>query len=280
MGLGRHPEDARLWLASGSVLRAAGRDGEAVTAFEKAVLLDPINSTGAAERSAVFLSLLATENGRFEDAERWARSALSWDDTTPENWEYLAIALRSQQELEESLTAFQRSVELDPSRPGTVANLGSVLAELGRYSEAETAFDRVIDLDPTNMTATEGLARLRSRQAKEQEESRRAAQPEPVILNERAAAKPISPKKLGVRFVEIDYDRLGLGGALVREVGKRSPAARTGLRRGDLILRVNGYQILDDKDFFRRLKKNPPVEGLEIEILRDAGIDTLFLRLQ
>ena len=278
-GLKRYPSNARLMLALGAALRAAAESDEAIAAFEEVVRLDQSNRTGEAERAAAHLALLSTEQSRFDEAEHWARMALGWNDHAPEHWNRLAIVVRGQGRLEESLLAFQRSVELEPTRSEFSANLGSVLAELRRFPEAELAFERAVRLDSTNLSATEGLSRVQSNRAAIASSLADEALSRSLV-DRKSQTKSLPPKKLGIRFVELDYDGLGLRGALVREVLKRSPAARTGLRRGDLILRVDGYQILDDKDFYSHLKHNPPVEGLEIEILRNAAIDSLALRIQ
>jgi tetratricopeptide (TPR) repeat protein len=278
-GVHRNAKDAGLLLALGSALRAAVVNEEAIEAYKEVVRLDQSNRTGEAERAAAHLSSLFSEENRFDEAERWARMALGWDANSPEHWNRLAIVLRARGRLEESLAAFERSAELEPTRSEFSANLGSVLAQLRRFPEAELAFERAVRLDPENLFATEGLSLVRSNRASIAS-SRETEEPSRSPQVRKSHAKALSPKKLGLRFAELDYDRLGLRGALVREVVKRSPAARTGLRRGDLILRLDGYQILDDKDFFSHLKRNPPVEGLEIEILRDASIDHLALKIQ
>jgi len=273
--LDRQPKDAKLWLALGSALRAADRGASASTALESAVRLDPLNQGRAASQAAALLSLIAIENERFDDAERWSRSALAWEEHLADHWNSLAIALRGQGRLEEAETSSRRSVALDPTRPELLANLASILIHMDRVDEAEESLQAALALDPTNVVVAEGLSQIRSRRRETQVETA----PPKVASSPSRRAKPIAPKKLGVRFIELDYDRLGLRGALVREVAKRSPAARTGLRRGDLVLRIGGHKVLDNRDFFDHLKRNPPVEGMEIEILRDATIETLSLQV-
>ena len=49
------------------------------------------------------------------------------------------------------------------------------------------------------------------------------------------------------------------------------------MRKGDLVLRVDGYDIVNDKDFFDYLRRNPPVGEMEVELLRDGRHLTLRL---
>jgi superkiller protein 3 len=280
-GLVHHPASPGLWLEKGTALRSTDRGSDAAVAFEKAVALDPQNKAGVAIRGAVFLSLLATQEERFFDAERWARFALAWDDTAPEYWDYLGGALRAQGKYEEALAALDQSLQIDSTRAATLASAGVVLAELHRFSDAASAFESALAIDATNTVAAEGLVQIQSFLA--EPPAMPAASRAPLRNDtDRATKAPSSvpPRKLGIRFAALDYDRLGLRGALVREVEKRSPAARTGLRHGDLVLRIDGSEILDDKDFFSYLKRNPPTQGQAIEVLRNASLQTLSLKLR
>ena len=67
---------------------------------------------------------------------------------------------------------------------------------------------------------------------------------------------------------------------MVKDIDKKSPAARAGLRKGDLILWIGTYSVLSDKDFFQYIKRNPPDEGLDIEYLRDGRIHETVIQLR
>jgi len=52
--------------------------------------------------------------GKFEDALALFERALSRDDSDPDLWNHLGVALRSLGRYEESARCFERSLQLDP----------------------------------------------------------------------------------------------------------------------------------------------------------------------
>ena len=136
--------------------------------------------------------------------------------------------------------------------------------------QAEAAYLRALTLDPEASMAAEKLEIIRSQIA-----SQRA-----IVSGKARPTKPIAPKKIGLDFAGIDYQELQLRGALVKQVNKKSPAARAGLRKGDLILWIGDYAVLSGKDFFQYLKRSPPGDRLAIEYLRDGRIHDVELRFR
>jgi len=59
-------------------------------------------------------------------------------------------------------------------------------------------------------------------------------------------------------------------GALVAEVTKDSPAARAGLRQGDVILRFDGSETAQMRDLPRLVAEVPPGETVPIELMRNG----------
>jgi S1-C subfamily serine protease len=136
--------------------------------------------------------------------------------------------------------------------------------------QAEAAYLRALTLNPSSVEASAGLEGVRSKIASERAIASGKVRPR----------KPIPPKKIGLEFAGIDYKDLQLRGALVKQVNKKSPAARAGLRKGDLILWIGDYSVLSGKDFFQYLKRSPPGDALEIEYLRDGRIHDVELQLR
>ncbi len=58
-------------------------------------------------------------------------------------------------------------------------------------------------------------------------------------------------------------------GALVGRVVPNSPAARAGLRTGDIILRWNGQEVTDRTDLFRKVALTPIGQPIKVVVLRD-----------
>jgi S1-C subfamily serine protease len=146
---------------------------------------------------------------------------------------------------------------------------------MGDLTKAEAEYIRGLDLEPGSASAEESLEQIRARLAAERAVVTGAA-PTPRA----ASTKPLPPKKIGLRFVELDYKQLGLRGALVKEVVKNSPAARAGMRKGDLVLWIGDYSVLSSKDFMQFLRRNPPGDVLDLQYLRDGETFTTQLDLR
>jgi serine protease Do len=93
------------------------------------------------------------------------------------------------------------------------------------------------------------------------------------------------PARLGLRYQEVSgqlarFFRLERErGVLVTEVAEGSPAAKAGLRAGDVLLRAAGADILDGGDLRRALSEARTAADLPIRVWRDGkGLDlTLHL---
>ncbi len=90
---------------------------------------------------------------------------------------------------------------------------------------------------------------------------------------------------LGVQVQGLDEDlagSFGLGkdeGALVGQVVKDGPAERAGLKKGDVILRVNGNPIKDSRDLTRTIGAAAVGSNAKIEYLRDGARKNLLVKL-
>lgn len=86
--------------------------------------------------------------GRYVDAEKLS---LSITQEFPKNqfaWKVLALALKQNRKINESLIASQKSVELGPHDAEAHYNLGILLEEQGKLKEAEVSFKQTIELKP------------------------------------------------------------------------------------------------------------------------------------
>jgi serine protease Do len=92
----------------------------------------------------------------------------------------------------------------------------------------------------------------------------------------------VTPVWLGLDCQDLDtglHEALDLPddltGALVNRVRKRSPAARAGLRRGDVVTQADGHRVASARDFFEILVTVTPRQVVEISYWRDGKTGTL-----
>ena len=77
-------------------------------------------------------------------------------------------------------------------------------------------------------------------------------------------------------------DSLGMKkaqGALVDEPQADSPAAKAGLKSGDVITAVNGATVKDARQLARTIGMMPPKSSVKLDVLRNGGITTLTVTL-
>ncbi len=90
----------------------------------------------------------------------------------------------------------------------------------------------------------------------------------------------VSRGYLGVQVGPVDADakeylkskyNLDLkGGALVQKVDEKTPAAKGGIQKGDIIVSVNGKEIKDSKDLVKIISRMAPKKNVKIEFYRDG----------
>jgi C-terminal processing protease CtpA/Prc len=66
----------------------------------------------------------------------------------------------------------------------------------------------------------------------------------------------------------------------VREVARRSPAARAGIERGDQIVSVNGRQITSPQQLTQMIRQEEPGSQVDIRIRRDGQQQTVTAELE
>jgi serine protease Do len=71
----------------------------------------------------------------------------------------------------------------------------------------------------------------------------------------------------------------GPGGALVSEVSPDSPASKAGLKRGDVILKLNGTPVDSANDLRLRISQTPPGTDVKLQISRDGKLQDVTLSL-
>lgn len=267
----RHPADGSLWLNLGKAQLGLGDGQSAQRSLLQAIAQDPEDRRGVASEASVQLARQAWEARQYQRAFEAARRALGWRDGLVNGWIYQGLAQKGLGDLRGAVTSFERARELDPTRAEIFTNLGSVQELLGRRSEARQAYEQALTLDPANAEARQNLGRLGSgtgtgigtgtgtvASSPPPPRSTRVGPPPttpppPRVVaqtpppspppRQQTPSRPTSGPNLGVRFADIDYSALGLQGAMVELVELGSPAARAGLQKNDLILRIDGRDV-------------------------------------
>lgn len=274
-GIAQTPGDPGLWLELGLVQRHSSQPDQAIRSLEQAIILDPQNHQGLAARAAPHLALALYQVGEHERAIEVALQSIEWRPGVAGDWNTLGLAQRGLERNQEAVASFQQAAEIDPKRAQYHFNLGAAYVAVGDLTRAEASYVTGLSLEPGSASARASLEQIRARLAAERAVVTGAAPtPRPT------STKPLPPKKIGLRFVELDYKQLGLRGALVKEVVKKSPAARAGMRKGDLVLWIGDYSVLSSKDFLQYLRRNPPGDVLELRYLRDGETFTATLDLR
>jgi len=268
--LQRRPDDAEMWMRLGTIEQGRGRTGEAVYALERGMSADGENRTGVGADAALQLATLHLQQEEIEAALTVANQAVAWDRSDASAWSVLGHAQLAAEQMAPATASLGRAAELDPESVERQVALGHALVAAKQLPRAEAVFLRALTLDPNSTEASTNLESVRSLIANERA----------IVAGKARPRKPIAPKKIGLDFAGIDYKDLQLRGALVKQVSKKSPAARAGLRKGDLILWIGDYAVLSGKDFFGFLKRSPPGDSLDLEYLRDGRIHDVEILLR
>ena len=97
----------------------------------------------------------------------------------------------------------------------------------------------------------------------------------------------VDPVWLGADLQDLDpnlHDAMelprGTRGALVTEVAKGGPAEKAGLRRGDLVTRLDGHKVESALDFHSIVEASSPGQDLDVEVLRGGKPEKLVARAE
>ncbi len=85
---------------------------------------------------------------QYDKAEKLAVSITKEFPKHPFTWKVLAVVLKQNGRIEESLAASKKSVQLNPKDAEAYYNLGIVMQDLGKLDEAETVYKKAITLKP------------------------------------------------------------------------------------------------------------------------------------
>ncbi|MEM7584480.1 MAG: tetratricopeptide repeat protein [Acidobacteriota bacterium] len=264
-------DNANMWLhlgraRQGLAAQGQGTTSEAIAAFENAIRLDPQDQGGWASNAAVHLAQLYYETRAYSQAIEQAERALAWRQDLVNAHVFSGLASESLGDLASARRSLETARTLDPTRADTHFNLGSIYYQLGLYNEAEEALERTLAISSDFPKAQENLGAVRE-----------ARERPPVITPPpgRRGKIPLIRQKprLGVRFADIDYAAIGLRGAMVERVESGGAAARAGVRKNDLILKIDGRDVASVDQLKEYVASRNPGTRVSLTILR-ANVPT------
>src|SRR5262252_4911538 len=68
------------------------------------------------------------------------------------------------------------------------------------------------------------------------------------------------------------------GGVIVSGVSPFGPAGAVGIRRGDVIMRLNGEKVTSQEDFYARLWQGSVGQEVELVVVRESGFEAVSVR--
>ena len=139
------PDDAELWKHLGGVLLALDRSAEALLSYQHALHLDPDNFDAAYQSG-----LILHQMERFEGALAQLDGCVARRGDLVPTLQLRARVLRGLKRFDECLAHNLRAYAIDPADPFTCNNIGDALLWLGRYDEGLAWFDKALVLQPDN----------------------------------------------------------------------------------------------------------------------------------
>jgi Flp pilus assembly protein TadD len=129
------------------------------------------NTAEARERTDRATALI--EKGEDKKARDLLLDALTFDPTYGPTVNNLGVLEFRAGRFYDAAWNFQNAIKLMPQQPEPINNLGMVLEEAGKYVEAEQQYDTAAKLDLRRVEFTANRARVRVRQGKMDEQTRR-----------------------------------------------------------------------------------------------------------
>jgi len=156
----REPTNFEAQVKAGLTLYRGGRLEDALKYLERANALKPDDYDTLVQLGNVNFDLgdhllehndLAQSNVRFAEASRWYERALVKNprDVNVQTDYGLTFYKRQPRDLDRAITAYKKSLEIDPTHTPTLYNLTVALMEKGNFEEAEAMLRRLQEVAPS-----------------------------------------------------------------------------------------------------------------------------------
>ena len=163
----------------GVLLLYWGRLNEATSWLQRSLEIDP-----GYFHALHHMGYCSELNGEFHDAERYYRRALEQRPGSALTWNGLANVLWEREQRDEAMSAYRRSISLDPFCTDALFNLSVRCLSLGKFEEASAVCKRLLTLAPSDQQAAI-LRDLAARRAPPPRTIRTAQSPLGVALRHR-----------------------------------------------------------------------------------------------
>ncbi len=137
-------EEVESLCKKGESLLKSGRDEDAVKAFVQALTIDPLH-----EETLHKLALLYFQKQMYGAAAA-AFKQLGEISNDAVHYSHLGLALYQQNDFDQAKFAYQKAVEIDPSRPQRFVSLAQVYRSLGQEHNAIMALNKAIEIEQDN----------------------------------------------------------------------------------------------------------------------------------
>src|SRR5262252_93980 len=147
------PDDLVLMAHLGQVYVAAGRDSDGVPVLERVIARAPDRFEAQVDLATGYMHL-----GNLARARAEADRAIASNASYAPAYETLGLILWRGEDARGAVTAFERSVQLDPRNARALVWKAMVQTNDGRMDDALVSFERAARVDPTSVDAWIGIA--------------------------------------------------------------------------------------------------------------------------
>ena len=139
-------QEPEAYITLGELRRISGHLPEALTAFQRALTLQP-----SAAYARIGIADTYSAMGRANDAERSYRGAIAAAPDLPDTYSHYGAFCYGHARYQDAARLFMKQTQLLPNAPRAFANLGAAQQALGDYAGAMRAYRRSIEIKPSSI---------------------------------------------------------------------------------------------------------------------------------
>lgn len=180
-------EFGRNYLSLGALFFQRGYLDEAASAFQQALRDDPSSAEAAYGIGSVYMNQNKNAAAR-ETFQRATKLNASYPDTLPDSWNNLGVIATREGEIENSMSCFQRALQINPQHVAALENLGNAYRLEKRWEDARKVLLQAVEIAPDDPEANYSLGMVYA----QTEETAKADE----YLHRALVARPAYPEAL------------------------------------------------------------------------------------